>query len=267
MGNQSEVRKNFGQRASDYRLSSTHGNPVDLERMVNLLKPNPDETALDIATGGGHTAIALAKCVNKVVAVDITPEMLAEAEVATKQSGISNIEFQVEDVHNLNIPDGQFDIVASRFAAHHFFDVRKALREMCRVLKSGGKLYILDCSVFDGDEAEKEINRIEFLRDSSHQCSYSPRLWNRLLKELPLTIQHTSLLKDHYKLPQWFDRMGTAQNNQQQIFRILNNLSEDCKVHYPFGEDYITTYRFEILAIKSEGGKSHNSVFPKSETE
>jgi len=250
VSNQGEIRKNFGQRASNYRLSATHGNPVDLERMVNLLKPHPGATALDVATGGGHTAIALAKCVNKVVAIDITTEMLAEAEVASKQLDINNIEFLVEDVHNLGFPDGKFDIVASRFAAHHFFDVKKAFREMCRVLKPGGKFYILDCSVFDGAETEQEINRIEFLRDSSHQCSYSPRQWNQILNNLPLTIQHNALLKEHYKLPQWFDRMGTDQNNQQEIFRILNRLSEDSLVYYPFGDDYITTYRYEFLAIK-----------------
>jgi protein-L-isoaspartate O-methyltransferase len=68
MGNQSQVRKYFGQRATDYRLSSTHGDPVDLERMINLIKPAPGATALDVATGGGHTAIALAKCVNQVLA-------------------------------------------------------------------------------------------------------------------------------------------------------------------------------------------------------
>ena len=251
MGNQNEVRKNFGQRASEYRLSTTHGNPVDLERMINLIKPTSDDIALDVATGGGHTAIALAKYVKQVVAIDITPEMLAEAEMASNQESISNISFRTEDVHNFNISDSQFDIVASRFAVHHFSNVKRALREMCRVLKPGGKFYILDCSVFDGEEPEKEINRIELLRDSSHQCSYSPRLWHQLLKELPLTIDHTSLLKEQYELPRWFDRMGTNQNSREEIFRILNSQSVEGKIRYPFGDDYITTYRFEILATKN----------------
>ena len=122
---------------------------------------------------------------------------------------------------------------------------------MCRVLKPGGKFYILDCSVFDGDETELEINRIELLRDSSHQCSYSPRLWHQLLKELPLTIDHSFLLKEQYELPRWFDRMGTEQNSREEIFRILNGLSAEGKIRYPFGDDYITTYRFEILATKN----------------
>lgn len=121
---------------------------------------------------------------------------------------------------------------------------------MCRVLKPGGKLYILDCSVFDGDETEKEINRIEYLRDSSHRCSYSPRQWHHILNKLPLTLKQTSLLREQYRLPQWFDRMGTDRKNQKEIFQILYNLSEDSKILYPFGDDYITTYRYEILAIK-----------------
>lgn len=219
--------------------------------MINLIKPSSDASVLDVATGGGHTAIALAKCVNQVVAIDITPEMLAEAKMASSQEGISNIAFRTEDVHNLNISDCQFDIVASRFAVHHFSDVNRALREMCRVLKPGGKFYILDCSVFDGEEPEKEINRIELLRDSSHLCSYSPRLWHQLLKELPLTIEHKFLFEELYELPRWFDRMGTDQNSREEIFRILNSLSADCKIRYPFGDDYLTTYRFEILATKN----------------
>ena len=184
MGNQSEIRKNFGPRASDYKRSSTHSDPADLVRMINLIIPSSDATVLDVATGGGHTAIALAGYVNRVVAIDITPEMLAEAGEAAREKGVDNIEFRIEDVHNLKISDSQFDILASRFAAHHFSDIKKALSEMCRVLKPGGKLYILDCAVVDGDEPEREMNRIELLRDSSHQCSYSPRLWKQLLARL-----------------------------------------------------------------------------------
>lgn len=250
MSNVNEIRKNFGQRALDYRLSSTHSNPSDLDRMIKLLKPSADNIALDVATGGGHTAIALAKSVKQVAAIDVTPEMLAEAKIASDQEGLSNLTFKAENVHNLTFADHQFDIVASRFAVHHFDDVKIALQEMCRVLKPGGKLYILDCSVLDGEEPEREINRIELLRDSSHQYSYSPRLWQQLLKELPLTIDQASLIKDQYELPEWYDRMGTDLHNRELIVQILNNLSAESKTGYPFGDDFITAYRFELLATK-----------------
>ncbi|MDQ7093494.1 methyltransferase domain-containing protein [Desulfosporosinus sp. PR] len=250
MNNHSEILKNFGPRASDYRLSSTHGNPVDLERMIQLLKPTSDAVALDVATGGGHTALALAKYVNKVVAIDITPEMLSEAKKAAASLQVHNVDFVMNDIHLLSFSNEQFDIVVSRFAIHHFSNVKKALKEMCRVLKPGGKFYVLDCSVYDGEESEREFNRLELLRDSSHQCSYSPRQWKELLKELPLAVEDLSFLREEYKLPQWFDRMDTDQGNRREIFCLLDELSEDCKSHYPYGPDFITTYRLEILATK-----------------
>lgn len=102
--------------------------------------------------------------------------------------------------------------------------------------------------MIDDDEAEDCINHIELLRDSSHICSYSPRLWNRLLINLPLNIKHNAFYKDEYKLPQWFDRMDTKQSSREEVFRIPHNLSEKCKAHYPYSEDFITTYHIEIVA-------------------
>jgi len=250
LGNQSEIKKNFGKRAAKYRKSATHGNPDDLLRMIKLLKPQPDAIALDVATGGGHTAVALAKHVQTVIAIDITPEMLAEAAIQAGNEGAANIEFQICDVHNLPFASGRFDLVTSRFAPHHFYNIKTALQEMCRVLKPGGLLYILDCSVFDGEETEREINRIEYLRDNSHRCSYSPRQWQGLLQGLPLKLLQTSLIKTHYNLPDWFERMEVEQSTRQEIFRILSRLSAEAKALYPYGENYITTYRFELLAAK-----------------
>ncbi|HHX73760.1 MAG TPA: methyltransferase domain-containing protein [Firmicutes bacterium] len=251
MGNEREVQRNFGARAAGYRRSRTHGNKADLERMLKLLAPEKNAMALDVATGGGHTACALAPHVKSVTAVDITREMLREAAVNAGKSGLNNISFQACDVHNLPFADGQFDLVACRLAAHHFYNIRKALQEMCRVLKKGGKLYMLDCSVCDGEEAEREINKMEKIRDSSHHCSYSPRQWLALLGELPLDLRKYRLLQQQYDLPEWFDRMGAGPAQQREIFRILQNLSPACRAQYPIGENFITTYRFEFVAVKS----------------
>ncbi len=250
MGNENEIRKNFGTRAEAYRYSSTHGNDDDLERMIGIINPPSEAICLDAATGAGHTAIKLAQHTKKVIAVDITPEMLAEAEAAAEQKGVTNIEYMLADIHDLDTFECQFDIVASRFAAHHFFNIELALKEMCRVLRPGGKLYILDCSVMDGEETEEAINRVELLRDSSHRFSYSPRLWNQLLARLPVEIEHSAMYQNRYNLPEWFDRMATEPDKRQEIFQILGNLSDKYKSYYPFDDKHITTYRYEILAKK-----------------
>jgi len=250
LDNQREIRKNFGKRASKYRKSTTHGNQEDLLRMLKLLKPLPDTVALDVATGGGHTAVALAKYVQKVIAIDITPEMLEEAAIHAAKNCVTNIEFQISDVHNLPFATGQFDLVTSRFAPHHFYDIKTALQEMCRVLKPGGLLYILDCSVYDGAETEREINRIEYLRDNSHICSYSPRQWQELLQKLPLKLLQTSFIQTRYVLPDWFERMEVEQSTRQEVFKVLDSLSAEAKALYPYDANYITTYRFEFVAAK-----------------
>ncbi|OSS42709.1 2-heptaprenyl-1,4-naphthoquinone methyltransferase [Desulfurella amilsii] len=250
MGNQDIVKNNFGSKALNYRLSSTHSNSDDLERMINFLKPKHNDIVLDIATGAGHTAIAFAKVNSNVVAIDITKEMLLQAQIASKQASVDNIEFLEADVHNLPFRDNFFDIVACRFAVHHFYNVQKTLKEMCRVLKPEAKFYILDCSVIDGDETEMVINRLEALRDSSHVYSLSKRQWIKLLKDLPLEIKNIDLLKRQYKLPEWFDRMGTNNDNRQKIFELLNNLSENSKSFYQFSQTFIDTYYIEIIAKK-----------------
>lgn len=251
MGNQDQVKQNFGPRAANYQNSSVHGNPADLERMIRLIRPSLEDSGLDVATGGGHTAIQLAPLVKQVTAIDITKEMLAQAEKSAQEKRLDNIEFRIEDVHNMNFADHSFDIVVSRFAVHHFAEVHKALREMCRVLKPGGKLYILDCSVVDGDESEYVYNKIEQLRDNSHVCSYSPREWKEMLSHLPLEVRQIDFFADQYVLPDWFDRMETPDHKRQEILAVLDGSSDLFRDQYPYNRDYITTYRIEILATKS----------------
>jgi ubiquinone/menaquinone biosynthesis C-methylase UbiE len=250
MGNQSLVKNNFGSKALNYRLSPTHSNLDDLERMINFLKPKHNDIILDVATGTGHTAIAFAKANSRVIAIDITKEMLLQAKIASKQANVDNMSFLEADAHNLPFRDNVFDIVACRFAVHHFYNAQKALKEMCRVLKSQAKFYILDCSVIDGDKTEREINRLEALRYNSHVYSFSKRQWLKLLKDLPLEIKNVDYLKRQYKLPEWFDRMGTTNDNRQKIFELLNNLPESSKIFYQFSQIFIDTYYIEIIAKK-----------------
>ena len=70
------VRERFGARSNDYRTSAVHSTGEDLEMLVKLVGAAPGTRALDIATGAGHTALALAQAGADVVASDITPAML-----------------------------------------------------------------------------------------------------------------------------------------------------------------------------------------------
>ena len=159
-------REFFSKHAQDYTKSDSHAHGSDLALLVELLQPQSTDTVLDIATGTGFTAIEIAKKAKRVIGVDITNEMLAEASRLAKEKQISNIRFEKADASSLPYDDDSFDNVTTRRATHHFADVEKFLSEASRVLKVSGRLGIVDMSPPEG--TDKFFNRIERLRDSTH---------------------------------------------------------------------------------------------------
>ena len=103
----------------------------------------PGTTVLDIACGTGQPAIAAARAVHpggQVVATDIAPEMLAVAERRATQAGLHNIEFKEADAETLPFPDQSFDAVTCAFALMFCPDMDRAVAEVHRVLKPGGRV-------------------------------------------------------------------------------------------------------------------------------
>jgi ubiquinone/menaquinone biosynthesis C-methylase UbiE len=162
------AREIFGARAALYTTSAAHTDLQVLARVVELAAPQADGSALDLATGTGHTAFALAPHVARVVGTDLTPQMLAEAERLARDRAIGNVCFCLADVHTLPFGEGAFQIVTCRRAAHHFSDILRALREMKRVLRAGGRLVIDDRSVPEDDFVDERMNELDRLHDESH---------------------------------------------------------------------------------------------------
>jgi len=127
--------------------------------------------ALDVASGTGAFAMALAPLFQSVVAFDLTKEMLARAEKESKEKGITNIDFQQGDAVRMPFEDETFDIVTSRLAVHHFPDPHKQVGEMVRVCKKGGRIVLSDIVADDDPAQHAEQDRLETLRDPSHTAT------------------------------------------------------------------------------------------------
>ena len=134
------VQDYFSRTAASYVVSTTHSAGQDLQRLVEIGEWDGRQHALDIATGGGHTARAIAPYVARVMVTDLTQRMLETAREFLLSQGINNAEFQVADAEQLPFADASFDRVTCRLAAHHFPDAARAVREAARVLKPGGAL-------------------------------------------------------------------------------------------------------------------------------
>jgi ubiquinone/menaquinone biosynthesis C-methylase UbiE len=113
------------------------------ETMLEMAGVSAGQRVLDVAAGAGEQTITTAKKVGNtgyVLATDISSNILEFAQEMAKDAGMKNIETKVMDGENLTVPDSTFDAVISRVGLIYFPDQQRALKEMLRVLKPGGKV-------------------------------------------------------------------------------------------------------------------------------
>lgn len=123
------------------KQSAMMGTPLT-ELVVREARIEPTLCILDVASGTGEPAISMATQLNgtgEVIATDISAEPLKIAEGRAQQRNLRNIQLQIADVHSLPFDDASFDRVTSRLGLMFFADLPKALREIRRVLKPGGR--------------------------------------------------------------------------------------------------------------------------------
>lgn len=208
--------------ADGYVTSETHAKGSDLDRLIAIAQPAPHWQALDIATGGGHTALKFAPFVAHVVASDLTPRMLETAQRhLLDDKGVSNVSFRVADAEALPFEPGRFDLVTCRIAPHHFPDAPLFLSECARVLKRGGVLMLQDQFLPADDEAAQVVDAFERLRDPSHNRAYNEAEWTGMCAAAGITVEHCEpYVKRHQFLP-WARRQGNDAATIQALIQML----------------------------------------------
>lgn len=115
-------------------------------KLVKMADVKPGMKVLDCATGTGDLAIEFKKAVGpegKVIGTDFCADMMTTAPAKAKAQGLE-IDYQVADVMNLPFADESFDRVSISFGIRNVQDPIKALKEMARVTKPGGQVFILE---------------------------------------------------------------------------------------------------------------------------
>ena len=170
----------------------------------------PGATALDVGTGAGHTALALAPHVRLVLALDITPEMLAEARRLGAANGVANLRLVEGAVEAVPVRPRSCDIVTCRVAAHHFRAADKAIAEMARVLRPGGRLLLVDNYAPDRPELDEFINRLEVLRDPSHVREHTLAQWQGFMAAADLRVEIRALDCIRLEFADWVRPLADA---------------------------------------------------------
>ena len=199
------IKEQFGANAASYAVSKVHAKGASLARLVELVKPQADWLALDIATAAGHTAFAFAPHVTHVWATDITPEMLDLAQQQAQERGLANVTVEPADAEALPYSDGKFDLVTCRIAPHHFGNVTPFVHESARVLKPGGILAIVDNVVPEGTAGDY-INAFEKFRDPSHSRCLNIDEWRKVYTQAGLVLLHDETMDKAMPFEFWAKR-------------------------------------------------------------
>jgi len=117
---------------------------------TRAVAPRPGERILDLAAGTGASSVALARSGATIVAADFSPGMIAEGERRYGRSapggGIRNLSFVQADATDLPFADGEFDAVTMSFGLRNVNEPQKALTELLRVTRPGGRLVVCEFS-------------------------------------------------------------------------------------------------------------------------
>ena len=232
----SRVQAQFGANAANYATSSVHAKGASLARLVELVAPQANWSALDIATGAGHTALAFAPHVAKVIASDLTPEMLAEAAKLAAARRLTNFSTAVADAEQLPFANATFDLVTCRIAPHHFPDIPAFVSEVQRVLKPGATFALVDNVAPDTEttpgysraelsDAGAVYNAFEKIRDPSHGRALTTAEWREIVEDAGLAIRHTEHSPKAMLFDDWCRNMAVPTETVPKLAATLDSAS------------------------------------------
>ena len=228
------VQQQFGGSAAAYVTSPLHAAGEDLDRLLAWGAARRGDRVLDVATGGGHTALAFAGITRRVVACDLTEPMLWAARGHLQARGAANVGFVAGDAGALPFRDGSFDVVTCRTAAHHFTDVGAAVRQIYRVLRPGGSFLLQDILGHDDSEASAFLLEVEKRRDPSHVRSYRTVEWKAFLRAAGLTVMEDFVIWKAREWDEWTGRMRMSAEARRELETFVRRAPERCRAAFDF---------------------------------
>jgi SAM-dependent methyltransferase len=232
MTQERRVQAQFGPNAAAYVASTSHAAGDDLERLLAWGRACRPQRVLDVATGGGHTALAFAAMAPRVVAFDLTEPMLQAAREFHAGRAARNLAYVAGDVAALSFRDGAFDVVTCRIAPHHFARPAAAVREVARVLAPGGTFLVQDILGHDDAECAAFITEVERRRDPSHVRAYRAQEWKAMLRGAGLTIMEDAVVSKIRGWADWTGRVRMSPEARRALEGFVRAAPERCRAAF-----------------------------------
>jgi SAM-dependent methyltransferase len=211
------VDDHFGATAAKYTASASHASGADLSLLLLRLPLRSTDVVADIATGTGHTALAIAPHARRVVGVDRVSAMLSEARNLARARGIANVDWIRGDAVATGLTSALFNVVTCRRAAHHFSDVEEFLSEVRRLMRPGGFLGLVDQVPSEDRDAAELTEAIEKVHDPSHARGLRASEWQAAIRGAGFEVRFSRVLEDRVSLRQFVSTSKDADRTRIAI--------------------------------------------------
>jgi ubiquinone/menaquinone biosynthesis C-methylase UbiE len=244
---QAGVRDRFGARAEAYLHSAVHAQGPEFEALRATVRDRPAARVLDLGCGAGHVSYQVAPLAAEVVACDLAPDMLRLVARQAAQQGLGNLHTLCGAAEALPFPTASYDLVISRYSAHHWTHPARALAEVRRVLRPGGQWVLVDVISPGPALLDTHLQAIEVLRDPGHVRDYSAAQWLDLVTAAGLRPQRQVASRLRLEFESWVARMATPEVQRAAIRALQESAAREVREYFEIGPD--GTFDVDVLTL------------------
>lgn len=231
------ITEQYGPVAEAYLSSKVHAQGQDLEDLASFAKSHSGARILDLGCGAGHASFAVAAFARGVTAYDLSSEMLSIVQRVAAERALEHIRIERGRAETLPFGEGSFDIVMTRYSAHHWACIQTVAAQIWRVLKPGGKLVVIDVVTPGSALLTTYMQAIELLRDTSHVRNRSLAEWQTVLEQQRFIPEAPRQWKVEIDFTSWIERMRTPAERVIAIRSLLEAAPSEVLEYFAVKED------------------------------
>lgn len=238
-----EFEKSFATK--DFYNKQTQDNN-HLQKILEFIPLKSNIRVLDLGTGSGYLSFEIAKKYPdiQVTGLDIVEKALEDNRKKAKDLNVNNLEFISYNGIEFPFNDNEFDIVVSRYALHHFPKIKESIKEVNRVLKTGGYFFISDPTPND-DDIDRFVDAYMQLKKDGHIKFYTLNEWIDICKSFKFELKDS--FESFIRFPKLKD---TAYGFDELIKKFDKDIIAGYKLEVVGNEIYVTEKVNNVLFCK-----------------